>query len=59
MKHKYKDKCDICGEWKNDYVMVKKITVCDDCATKRNCINKVMFFPLDEELGEVIIYETI
>ena len=57
MKHKFKDKCDVCGEWKNCYTMLQGITICDYCAAKKSDSNKVIFMPLDESLGEAKLYE--
>ena len=37
MKHRFKDKCDVCGTWSNSYEVYKsKMIVCDKCMAKHN-----------------------
>ncbi len=31
MKQKYKEKCDICGKWTNNFDTSKGIIICDLC----------------------------
>ena len=34
-RHRFKDKCDICGKWSHEYQSYKqKMVVCDECMKK-------------------------
>ena len=41
MKHKWKEKCDVCGKWSDSYTTIdngtpKGILVCDECKSKED-----------------------
>lgn len=35
MKHRYKEKCDVCGSWSKQYRSHKNMIVCDKCYEDR------------------------
>lgn len=54
MKHRFKEKCDICGCWKSEYQSYKKkMIVCDGCMKKNGGR-----FELDEP-EQLSIYDEI
>lgn len=54
MKHRFKEKCDICQTWQNEYQSYKgKMIVCDRCMKE-----KQGKFELEEPVN-VTIYEEL